>query len=58
MRGRATQARITEEAARLAQVRLPEGSAVVQEAARLSEQPVARSTTLEELLRRPHVHYK
>jgi hypothetical protein len=51
------QARIEAESARLSSVRVPESAPVCAEAATLSSQPVIRATTLEELLRRPHVHY-
>ncbi|KAJ9526553.1 hypothetical protein QJQ45_017679, partial [Haematococcus lacustris] len=51
------QAAMAAEAQRLGQVRVSEGCALSQEAAQLSGQPLLRSATLEELLRRPHVHY-
>jgi len=50
-------ARIAEERKRLAGIRLPETAAAAVEASQLSGQAVLRATTLEELLRRPHVHY-
>lgn len=51
------QERITAEKARLASTRVAEDSPVAAAAAAACAQPVVRSTTLEELLRRPHVHY-
>lgn len=52
------QARLGEEKRRLAAVRVGENSEVVAEVARLSGQRVMKSLTLEEILRRPHVHYQ
>ena len=53
----APQARIDAEKARLATTRIAEGSPVALAAAEVSGQAVVRAPTLEELLRRPHVHY-
>jgi tRNA uridine 5-carboxymethylaminomethyl modification enzyme len=51
------QARIEAEKKRLAATRVAEGSPVALAAAAASGQAVPRACTLEELLRRPHVHY-
>lgn len=51
------QARIAAEAKRLAVTRIPESHPAALAAATASGQAVVRTTTLEELLRRPHVHY-
>lgn len=42
---------------RLGTVRVPEGSALAAAVESVSGQSVPRSTSLEEFLRRPHVHY-
>jgi hypothetical protein len=52
------QARIEAEASRLAATRVPETHPAAEAAVKLSGQPVVRASTLEELLRRPHVHYR
>jgi tRNA uridine 5-carboxymethylaminomethyl modification enzyme len=52
------QARIEAEQQRLSVLRVPETSPVAQQAEALGNQKVARSITLEELLRRPHIHYR
>jgi len=52
------QARIAAEQERLARVRVAEGSPVALQAEVLGNQKVTRPITLEELLRRPHVHYR
>lgn len=52
------QAAIKEEKARLSSVRVREDSPLAQEAAVISGQQAAGAATLEELLRRPHVHYR
>jgi hypothetical protein len=54
----APQAKVEAEKARLLAVRVPESSALAQDVAAVSGQKVVRSSTLEELLRRPHVHYE
>jgi len=51
------QERIAAERQRLAAQRVAEGSEVASAASEASGQRVVRSTTLEELLRRPHIHY-
>ncbi|GBF99077.1 tRNA uridine 5-carboxymethylaminomethyl modification enzyme [Raphidocelis subcapitata] len=53
----AKQARMDAEKRRLAATRVSEDSPVARAAAEASGQAVARASTLEELLRRPHVHY-
>ncbi|KAF8064511.1 mnmG [Scenedesmus sp. PABB004] len=53
----AKQARVEEEKARLAATRVSETSALAAAVAAASGQPLARGATLEELLRRPHVHH-
>ena len=52
------QERITSEKQRLASVRVRETSNVARAAEALSGQAVSAAPTLEELLRRPHVHYR
>ena len=52
------QERITSEKQRLASVRVRETSDVARAAEALSGQAVSAAATLEELLRRPHVHYR
>ncbi|CAL8463849.1 g3383 [Coccomyxa elongata] len=52
------QAAIDAEKERLASVRVREDSALAQEAAHISGQQVPGIASLEELLRRPHVHYR
>lgn len=49
--------RMASEKQRLASHRVPETSAIAADVERISGQKVPRSSTLEELLRRPHVHY-
>jgi tRNA uridine 5-carboxymethylaminomethyl modification enzyme len=51
------QAKVEAEKARLSSVRVPETSPLAQAVEAVSGQKVVRSSTLEELLRRPHVHY-
>ena len=51
------QAAIDVEKERLAAVRVREDSSLAQEAAEKSGQQVPSIASLEELLRRPHVHY-
>lgn len=59
LKGRcAVQERITSEKQRLASVRVRETSDVARAAEALSGQAVSAAPTLEELLRRPHVHYR
>ena len=50
-------ARLDAEKRRLAATRVAEGAPVARAAAEASGQAVARAATLEELLKRPHVHY-
>lgn len=52
------QAAINAEKERLASVRVREDSTLAQEAAQISGQQVPSVASLEELLRRPHVHYR
>ena len=52
------QAAINAEKERLASVRVREDSALAQEAALISGQQAPGIASLEELLRRPHVHYR
>ena len=52
------QERISAEKQRLASVRVRETSDVARAAEALSGQAVSAAPTLEELLRRPHVHYR
>lgn len=52
------QERISSEKQRLASVRVRETSDVARAAETLSGQAVSSAPTLEELLRRPHVHYR
>lgn len=49
---------MAEEHKRLARVRVPEGSPIANEASQVNGHAIVRATTLEELLRRPHVHYR
>jgi tRNA uridine 5-carboxymethylaminomethyl modification enzyme len=51
------QARIQAEAARLSSVRVSESAPISMEVAQLSGQAGMKSSTLQELLRRPHIHY-
>lgn len=53
----AKMARLDAEKRRLAATRVAEGAPVARAAAEASGQAVARAATLEELLKRPHVHY-
>lgn len=53
-----SQAAINAEKERLAGVRVREDSTLAQEAAQISGQQVPGIASLEELLRRPHVHYR
>lgn len=50
--------RMQAERARLGAVRIPESAGAAVEAERVGGQAVGRAVTLEELLRRPHVHYR
>ncbi len=52
------QARIAEEKQRLAAVRVREDSDLARAAGAISGQAVPAAATLEELLRRPHVHHR
>jgi tRNA U34 5-carboxymethylaminomethyl modifying enzyme MnmG/GidA len=52
------QAAIDVEMERLRSVRVRGDSSLAQEAASISGQQVPQAVTLEELLRRPHVHYR
>lgn len=52
------QARIDAEKVRLAGTRLPETNPLAAAAAAVGGQKVMRSITLQELLKRPHIHYK
>ena len=52
------QGAVQKEKARLASVRVKEDSALAAEVASVSGQQVPGAATLEELLRRPHVHYR
>lgn len=52
------QAAVDSEKARLAGVRVREDSGLAAEAAAISGQAVPGAATLEELLRRPHVHFR
>ena len=52
------QAAVQQEKQRLASVRVKEDSALAAEVASISGQQVPGAATLEELLRRPHVHYR
>ena len=49
---------IQQEKTRLATVRVKEDSELAAEVASISGQQVPAAATLEELLRRPHVHYR
>jgi tRNA uridine 5-carboxymethylaminomethyl modification enzyme len=51
------QERIAVEKQRLASIRLPPADPLVQAASATSGQPVTGVISLEEVLRRPHVHY-
>jgi len=55
---RGAQARIAEEKQRLAAVRVREDSDLARAAGAISGQAVPAAATLEELLRRPHVHHR
>lgn len=52
------QSAVQQEKERLAGLRVKEGCALTQEVASVSGQQVSGAVTLEELLRRPHVHYR
>ena len=52
------QAAVQQEKQRLASMRVKEDSALAAEVASISGQQVPGAATLEELLRRPHVHYR
>lgn len=52
------QAAVDAEKERLAAVRVREDSELALQAAAISGQQVPATATLEELLRRPHVHYR
>ncbi len=52
------QAAVQQEKQRLASVRVKEDSPLAAEVASISGQQVPGAATLEELLRRPHVHYR
>ena len=52
------QARVDDEKRRLASVRVREVSELAVAAGVISGQAVSAASTLEELLRRPHVHYR
>ncbi len=52
------QSAVQKEKVRLASVRVKEDSALAAEVASVSGQQVPGAATLEELLRRPHVHYR
>jgi hypothetical protein len=52
------QARIDAEKVRLAGTRLPETNPLAAAAAAVGGQKLMRSITLQELLKRPHIHYK
>ena len=52
------QSAIHQERERLSSVRVKEDSALAAEVASISGQQVPAAATLEELLRRPHVHYR
>jgi tRNA U34 5-carboxymethylaminomethyl modifying enzyme MnmG/GidA len=51
------QERLSKEKERLANTRVQPSSTVALETALLSKQPVSNVISLEEILRRPHVHY-
>ena len=52
------QTAIQQERTRLSSVRVKEDSELAAEVASISGQQVPAAATLEELLRRPHVHYR